>query len=55
VFVRALGAGKTDRAYWQSRATKATLTLVDQALRIVREFDVALEPKYTKVLCGAGQ
>ena len=37
---------------WEKRATKATLAMVDQILRIVREFDSALELKYTKFYVG---
>jgi hypothetical protein len=44
----------TDRSYWEGRA-KSTLPLVDQILRIVREFDPALELKYTKFYVGLAQ
>jgi hypothetical protein len=41
-----------DRGYWESRATKATLAMVDHLFRIVREFDPALELKYNKFYVG---
>ena len=31
-----------DRGYWESRATKATLAMVDHLFGVVREFDPAL-------------
>lgn len=42
----------TDRDYWESRGTKATLAMVDQLLRIVHEFDPTLELKYNKFYIG---
>ena len=42
----------TDRAYWESRGTKATLAMVDDLVRIVHEFDPALELKYNKFYIG---
>jgi predicted transport protein len=41
-----------DRGYWESRATKATLAMVDHLLAVVREFDTALELKYNKFYVG---
>jgi hypothetical protein len=41
-----------DRAYWESRGSKATLAMVDQLLQIVHEFDAGLEPKYNKFYVG---
>ena len=41
-----------DRAYWESRGSKATLAMVDQLLQIVHEFDPGLEPKYNKFYVG---
>lgn len=43
----------TDRAYWeQTRGTKETVAMADQALEIIREFDPSLELKYNKVYIG---
>src|SRR4051812_20131012 len=42
----------TDRGYWESRGTKATLAMVDQLLNIIHEFDPMLEPKYNKFYIG---
>jgi predicted transport protein len=42
----------TDRSYWESRGTKATLAMVDQLLNIVHEFDPTLELKYNKFYIG---
>ena len=42
----------TDRAYWEARSTKETLVMADQLLRIVHEFDPALELKYNKFYIG---
>jgi hypothetical protein len=42
----------TDRGYWENRGTKATLAMVDQLLRIVHEFDPALELKFNKFYIG---
>ena len=41
-----------DRGYWESRATKATLAMVDHLFGVVREFDPALELKYNKFYVG---
>ena len=42
----------TDRAYWEKRATKATLEMADHLLAILKEFDSELEPKYNKFYIG---
>jgi hypothetical protein len=41
-----------DRAYWESRGSKATLAMVDQLLGMVHEFDRGLELKYNKFYVG---
>ncbi|TET54226.1 MAG: hypothetical protein E3J64_02235 [Anaerolineales bacterium] len=41
-----------DRAYWESRATKATVAMVDELLEIIRAFDPALALKYNKFYIG---
>lgn len=45
-------AAPTDRAYWESRATKATVGLADELLKTVREFDPSLDLKYNKFYIG---
>lgn len=42
----------TDRAYWEKRATKATVALADQLLEILKDFDPTLELKYNKFYIG---
>lgn len=42
----------TDRAYWEERATKESLNLVDDMRNIVRELDSTLELKYNKFFIG---
>lgn len=41
-----------DRSYWEQRGSKATLSLADQLLEMVKDFDVDLEPKYNKSYIG---
>ena len=41
-----------DRAYWESRGSKATLAIVDQLVGMVHEFDRGLELKYNKFYVG---
>ena len=41
-------AEPTDRAYWEKRATKATVGLADQMLEILRGFDSTLNLKFNK-------
>jgi predicted transport protein len=45
-------AAPTDRAYWESRGTKATAAIADQLLDIVRECDPSLAMKYNKFYIG---
>lgn len=45
-------AAPTDRAYWEQRATKATVGLADDLLGTVRQFDPSLELKYNKFYIG---
>ena len=45
-------AAPTDRAYWEKRATKATVSLTDQMLEILRSFDPTLNLKYNKFYIG---
>jgi predicted transport protein len=45
-------AAPTDRAYWESKATKATVAIADQLLDIVHEFDPSLAFKYNKFYIG---
>ncbi len=42
----------TDRAYWETRGTKATVELADQLLGIVKALDPGLELKYNKFYIG---
>ena len=42
----------TDRLYWEQRATKATLSMADDLLRVLKEFDPSLELKYNKFYIG---
>ncbi len=41
-----------DRAYWDARASKATMTTLDQLYAMVRELDPQLELKYNKFYVG---
>jgi predicted transport protein len=45
-------ATPTDRAYWEKRATKATVALADDLLATVQQFDPSLELKYNKFYIG---
>jgi len=45
-------AAPTDRAYWEKRATKATVALADEMLEILRGFDASLNLKYNKFYIG---
>lgn len=45
-------AAPTDRAYWENRATKATVALADQLLDLFKQFDTSLELKYNKFYIG---
>lgn len=46
------GADVTDRAYWEKRGTKATVSLVDELFDIVKSFDESFELKYNKFYIG---
>ncbi len=41
-----------DRAYWEQRGSKTTMQLADRLLEMVRGFDSALMPNYTKFYIG---
>ena len=45
-------ATPTDRAYWEQRASKATVALADKMLDVLREFDSSLNLKYNKFYIG---
>lgn len=45
-------ADVTDRAYWEKRGTKATVSLVDELFEIVKSFDESFELKYNKFYIG---
>jgi len=42
----------TDRAYWERRGTKATVSMADELLEIIKAFDSELEFKYNKFYIG---
>ncbi len=42
----------TNRAYWEERATKQTMGMVDELFKILSEFDAALELNYNKAYIG---
>lgn len=41
-----------DRAYWESKGSKATVALADELLKLLKETDSSLELKYNKVYIG---
>lgn len=41
-----------DRTYWEKRSSKTTMQLADRLLEMVRGFDPALMPNYTKFYIG---
>lgn len=45
-------ATPTDRAYWENRASKATVGLADELLTLARECEPELSPKYNKFYIG---
>ena len=45
-------AAPTDRAYWESRSSKAVLSLTDKLLDLIREIDESVELKYNKFYIG---
>ena len=51
-------AAPTDRAYWEQRASRGTMEIADDLLKMIRQFDPALALKYNKIYIGlarAGQ
>jgi predicted transport protein len=44
----------TDRAYWEAKASRETLEIVDQLVEIVREIDPRLVARYNKFYIGLG-
>ena len=48
-------AAPTDRAYWESKATKRTVKLADEALQIVKKHAPQAELKYNKFYIGITQ
>jgi len=42
----------TDRGYWETRANRATLTIADELLAVIRTWDPKLELKYNKAYIG---
>jgi predicted transport protein len=44
-----------DRSYWDKRATKETVALVDTMLDLIHVFDPTIELNYTKVYIGLSQ
>ena len=45
----------TDRAYWETRGTKQTVSMVDQLLAMARDIDDSLELKYNKLYIGTAR
>ena len=45
-------AEPADRPYWEKQATKATVGLADQILKILQSFDPTLNLRYTKFYIG---
>src|SRR4051812_25687582 len=45
-------AAPADRNYWESKATKDTVSLADDLLSLARNFDPELELKYTRFYIG---
>jgi hypothetical protein len=48
-------AFSADRAYWEERASKETLTIVDETLGIAKQFDPTLQLTYKKHYIGLGR
>lgn len=42
----------TDRTYWESRGSKATVAMADELLEILKTLNPKLEPKYNKFYIG---
>lgn len=47
-----VAGASTDRAYWEAKATPASLKLADRFIELVREKDSSLAPKYNKYYIG---
>ena len=45
-------AAPTNRAYWETKASRETVGIVDQCLSIVKQFDPTLDLKYNKFYIG---
>lgn len=45
-------AESTDRSYWERRATKTTVNLADDVLKLINAFDPTLSLKYNKFYIG---
>lgn len=45
-------AAPTDRAFWEKKASKATVNLADEMLELLHEFDSSLKLNYTKFYIG---
>lgn len=45
-------AAPTDRAYWESKSTKATIVIADQLLDLIHQIDPSLTLKYNKFYIG---
>ncbi len=45
-------AESTDRAYWEKRATRSTVSLADEILKLIKKFNPALSLKYNKFYIG---
>jgi predicted transport protein len=45
-------AAPADRAYWERRASKATVAIADELFQIVKQLDGGLELKYNKFYIG---
>ena len=45
-------AAPTDRAYWETRSSKAVVSMADKLLDLIRSFDESIELKYNKFYIG---
>lgn len=45
-------AESTDRTYWEKRATKATVNLADEIIKLIKTFNPGLSLKYNKFYIG---
>jgi len=46
---------KTDRSYWEKRGTKGTVSMADEVLEIIKEFQPGFELNYNKFYIGLTQ